>query len=106
MMKHWCKRIYVARPPSRPVIFDADIVIFDGAIRVELFDEAHERASLKEVEGVETIHWITLASLAKGLDIIASEYPHHMADILKRNYDAVTGDVLVQCAVFGKIVYV
>lgn len=37
--------------------------------------------------------------------ILATKYPHHFCDILKDGGDATTGDVLIQCALFGEIVY-
>jgi hypothetical protein len=40
-----------------------------------------------------------------GLQVLATKYPHHFADIVVDNSDCTTGDVLVQCALFGEIVY-
>lgn len=48
---------------------------------------------------------LSIPKLKKGLAVLATKYPHHFCDILKEDGDATTGDVLVQCALFGDIVY-
>lgn len=48
---------------------------------------------------------LSLDKLKAGLQVLAAKYPHHLCDILAENGDATTGDVLVQCALFGDIVY-
>lgn len=47
---------------------------------------------------------LTLEALRSGLRIMAEQYPQHFADVLNGG-DATTGDVLVQLAVFGEIVF-
>jgi len=60
----------------------------------------------EEDEGkYEKQHKLTRKKLKKGLQVIASKYPHHMANIVRDNTDAETGDVLIQCALFGDIIY-
>jgi len=48
---------------------------------------------------------LSIPRLMKGLAVLAAKYPHHFCDILKQDGDATTGDALVQCALFGDIVY-
>lgn len=48
---------------------------------------------------------LSLDKLKTGLQILADKYPFHFSDILQEEGDATTGDVLVQCALFGDIVY-
>ncbi len=48
---------------------------------------------------------LSTAKLVTGLHVLASKYPHHFGDILCQRGDATTGDVLVQCALFGEIIY-
>lgn len=52
-----------------------------------------------------TTYELTLDKLKAGLQILATKYPHHLNDIIRESGDATTGDVLVQCALFGEIVY-
>ena len=44
-------------------------------------------------------------SLQEGLKIMGDKHPRHMADFLAENEDAITGDVFVQCCVFGEVVF-
>lgn len=48
---------------------------------------------------------LSIPKLMQGLAVLAAKYPHHFCDILKEDGDSTTGDVLVQCALFGDIVY-
>lgn len=48
---------------------------------------------------------LSLRKLKAGLQVLADKYLHHFKDIIAETGDATTGDVLVQCALFGDIVY-
>ncbi len=48
---------------------------------------------------------LSLDKLKTGLQVLAEKYPHHFANVINETGDATTGDVLVQCALFGEIVY-
>ena len=50
-------------------------------------------------------HHLTLADIQKGLETMRDKYPHHWADLVEENDDLITGDVFLQCAVFGELVY-
>ncbi len=50
-------------------------------------------------------HTLNLKAIHKGLDVMCKEYPKHFGDFLSDNGDATTGDVFIQCCLFGKIVY-
>jgi hypothetical protein len=45
------------------------------------------------------------AAICKGLRIMAEKYPRHYCDIRTDNDDATTGDVMLQCCLFGEIVF-
>lgn len=66
---------------------------------------------LETTEGrAEREKWtLTKEKLIKGLQVMAGlkegEGGHHFPNILNDNDDAETGDVFVQCALFGEIVY-
>ena len=45
-------------------------------------------------------------NIERAICIIAEKYPHHLGAICGSNdQDAITGDVLVQCAIFGELKY-
>jgi len=62
-----------------------------------------EESSGEAVQGKS--YRLSIPKIMKGLAVLAKKYPHHFCDILKEDGDATTGDVLVQCALFGDIVY-
>lgn len=48
---------------------------------------------------------LDLDSIQKGLKIMAKKYPRHMNDLLNDNDDAETGDVFLQCCLFGEVIF-
>jgi len=45
------------------------------------------------------------AALVEGLKVMATKYTKHFADVMTETGDAITGDVLLQCACFGELIY-
>ena len=50
-------------------------------------------------------HELTREKLLRGLALMEKNYYEHFSNIITENDDAVTGDVLIQCALLGEIVY-
>ena len=50
-------------------------------------------------------HELTGETIRAALKIIAEKYPHHLSSITEANADYETGDVIIQCALLGEIVY-
>lgn len=48
---------------------------------------------------------LTLGKIKKGLRIFAKEHPSHFSDFLRENYDMTTGDMFLQCCLFGEVIY-
>ncbi|MCU1315615.1 MAG: hypothetical protein JWN63_937 [Candidatus Acidoferrum typicum] len=48
---------------------------------------------------------LDLNSIGRGLDDLATKYPRHFADLVNENTDAITADVLLQCCLFGELIY-
>lgn len=48
---------------------------------------------------------ITLAHLAKGMSKLATEDAHRFGSIVTGDTDALDADALIQCTIFGKLVY-
>jgi len=65
----------------------------------------HEESDETKVAINGKLYRLSIAKLIKGLAVLRDKYPHHFCDIIKEDGDATTGDVLVQCALFGDIVY-
>ncbi len=45
------------------------------------------------------------AAIERGLKLLAEKYPKHWADFLTENDDADTGDVFLQLALYGEVVF-
>jgi len=41
-------------------------------------------------------------TIANGLSVLARDFPNHFCDLLADNGDMHTGDILIQCAIFGE----
>jgi hypothetical protein len=50
-------------------------------------------------------HTLTLERLRLGLADMASKFPRHFMNLIQDDCDAETGDVFIQCCVFGDITY-
>jgi hypothetical protein len=48
---------------------------------------------------------VTWEALVRGLQVMAEKCPRHFADFQNENSDATTGDVFLQCTVFGEVVF-
>lgn len=76
---------------------------------------AHERPFLPGVtvvltdatgEGGPKEPWeLNREKLIAGLQVMATKYPKHFLNVLQENADAETGDVYLQCCLFGDIVF-
>ena len=52
-----------------------------------------------------TIYTLNVDKIKKGFTVMAKKYPEHFADFLKEDYDQNTGDVFLQCCLFGGMIY-
>ena len=57
-------------------------------------------------ESEENQRWrLDREAVARGLQLMAEKYPNHFGDFANENEDAITGDVFLQLALFGELVY-
>jgi len=62
-------------------------------------------AKFIEREQDKKTHVLSIDKLREGLRTMVIRYPEHFADLIEENADATTGDVLVQCALLGEVIY-
>ncbi len=62
-------------------------------------------AKFTDMEGDETIYEMSLDKLKRGIQILATKYPHHFNDFITKRGDAITDDCIVQCALLGDVLY-
>ena len=61
--------------------------------------------SIADREDGEHLGVLDREACERGLQVMAEKYPQHYADFISENEDADTGDVFLQCALLGEIVY-
>lgn len=77
--------------------FLAQLPMAGGALYID--DENADEPRLKKPVRVSR------QSIIKGARIMAQKFPSHFADLMNDDADAETGDVLLQCTVFGDAIY-
>lgn len=50
-------------------------------------------------------HILDRKAMERGTQIMAEKYPRHFAAVLAEDADADTGDVWLQCCLFGEVIY-
>ena len=105
---YWC-RIMDCVPPARPVaVLDpegdvymyTDFPLTGGKVIVRLDDGSSGDTDEKYEPLV-----LNGAAIKKGLQLMPEKAPHHWANFLNENEDALTGDVFIQLCLLGEIVY-
>lgn len=80
-----------------------DYPLSEGGRMLVLCGEDYDNPARKDKRWV-----LDRAAIAKGLGIMAAKYPGHFGNMIDEehgNADAETGDVFVQCCLFGEIVF-
>ena len=67
--------------------------------KVKIYDR------LCDVDSLVRSIYLNDSNLQQGLAIMAEHYPHHFNNFIEENEDAITGDVFLQCVVFGEVIY-
>ena len=76
-----------------------------GVMVYDCYDEDAEDCETLADFPKSAKHHLTLKDIKKGLELMRDEYPHHFADLVSGNDDAITGDVFLQLATFGELIY-
>lgn len=56
-------------------------------------------------KGYEGEYILDLESIERGLNVMAQKYKRHFNDVLQDQADADTGDVFLQCCLFGELIF-
>ena len=71
-----------------------DFPLLGGAVLCELVDPCDEDELVLDRKACE-----------RGLRVMSKKYPRHWGNFLAENEDAETGDVFIQCALLGEVIY-
>lgn len=60
-----------------------------------------------QIKDTETgyLYDLSRQAILKGIKVMAEKEAQHFGDMMKEDGDAITGDVFLQCALFGKVKY-
>jgi hypothetical protein len=75
-----------------------------------VYDTYDEEVDWDEMDDISQFpqsakHHITLDDVRKGLELMRDNYPRHWADLVEEQDDLITGDVFLQLATFGELIY-
>lgn len=61
---------------------------------------------LTMLDGEDETQRLDRDALERGIKVLFEKYPRHFADAMRdHTMDAITGDVFLQCCLFGEVVY-
>lgn len=96
--------------PSKPI--DLSVFKDDSILGQNVYKYIHYPLSpdgaviIKDIESDNGKKYkLDMKAIKKGLDVFAQKCPRHFGDWLAENDDATTGDVFVQCCLFGEAIY-
>lgn len=98
---YWIVRIEAHYPKGAALVLDGFTEAMAAPFCVGSYTLVVER---REGEHSKQ-HQLTWKKAERGLEIMAREYPRHFANVLSGEDDAETGDVFLQCCLFGEVVY-
>jgi len=110
---YWCqvhqKNLAVGVVPSRDLVksgrhhIEGDDFGGPAWYRYPFIPGCH--VAICDNEGEELGVNLDREKLQRGLDIMSRDYPNHFADVLSENDDSTTGDVFLQCCLYGKVIF-
>ena len=99
---YWCRIDRVYPPPRYDFRIDGKRVF--AHVDAPMSTGGSLLLSLIEEAAVEPLR-LDKDAMKHGLHLMSVKYPHHFADLLAGNDDAITADVFLQLSLLGEIVY-
>lgn len=103
---YWCKGIYLVTPNQDTLsdsIWYCSPELWDGDFTISILEDTEQEDDNGDL--IYKDHIVNQESFQKAFDLMAEKYPWHLANFMNENEDAETGDVFLQLATFGDIVY-
>jgi hypothetical protein len=97
---YWIRCSAVVNDDRRGVTYNHEIPLAGGTVALCDYDYMDDEPNVDEW------HQLDRAAIERGMPIFQKiAGGQHLADFLNENEDAITGDVFLQCCVFGEVVY-
>ena len=98
--EHWCKLTDYCQHPNLDM-FDSFLLNNTGWMEFTELDP-----DTGELTKVHRLNWFgDHHSIQSGIKAMAEKYPHHFADWMSEQDDAITAYVFLQCCLLGEVVY-
>jgi hypothetical protein len=98
---HWCRRLYRVDTITTIVGNDDHSAFYLAPLR-----GGEWKVEEIEPNGSITPRPVNYRTLMEAMHTMALKYPKHFGDLMNEQGDAITGDIVLQLAVFGELVYV
>jgi hypothetical protein len=105
---YWSKIVSYRKPPKLTFTMDGDEKTGHIYKHIDYPMNPGGSVTLELTEGDvngKTTFKLDRKALERGLKVMAEVAPRHFANFIEENEDAETGDVFIQCALFGEIVF-
>ncbi len=96
---YWCDTIDRHGVTVEQAKYRSDVPFVVGGWLEVVEQEPHDKARTNKS------YRLDLGTIQHGLNIMAEKYPIHFNDVKNDTSDAITGDVFLQCCLFGSVIY-
>lgn len=97
---------YMIEAYKQPMMWDFDSNETEGKHYAQDYPlNAGGALKISDMEDDDKIYWLNMDAIKKGLQVMADKFPVHFGDFLGEDEDAATGDIFLQCCLFGDIIY-
>ena len=96
---YWCSEYNILKTPAEVV--PNGVVVYSHPE----FWAGDFEIEFKDGEDSDKSYIVTPEGLRKGIQVMSEKAPRHFANWMTEHDDAETSDVLLQCILFGEIVY-
>lgn len=101
---YWATIVGYIEPKERTFKYDETLYrhieypLNGGTVKIDTGEKVNDSDK-------SSIYLLNFEAIKRGLAVMNEKYPYHMGNFLQDNEDAETGDVFIQCCLFGTVVY-
>lgn len=106
-VNYWCwgaDQVEGEKAPDDSLVWYGQKEVYTPALKFKIRYDDPEKDAYNE-GGASGEKIVTYDDLKKGLECMARDWPYHFNNFVTDNYDAITGDVFLQCVLFEDIIY-
>lgn len=89
------------RTDNEVIFWHLDYPLNEGG---ELIFSVKDEEDFEDFKSIVPLN-LNLYTIKEGLRVMQEKYPGHFSDFLDDNADSITGDVFLQCCLFGEVIF-